>query len=62
MLGAWGGHVVAAADAPAGISASALRRRQIPLAIVMVGADDADAVVARSGDRGGAAVLTGAVS
>ena len=37
MLGAWGGHVVAAADAPAGISASALRRRQIPLAIVMVG-------------------------
>ena len=37
MLGAWGGHVVAAADAPAGISASALRRRQIPLAVVMVG-------------------------
>ena len=36
MLGAWGGHVVAAADAPAGISAAALRRRQIPLAIVMV--------------------------
>lgn len=37
MLGAWGGHVVAAADAPAGISVAALRRRQIPLAIVMVG-------------------------
>ena len=37
MLGAWGGHVVAAADAPAGISAGALRRRQIPLAVVMVG-------------------------
>jgi hypothetical protein len=37
MLGAWGGHVVAAADAPAGISVSALRRRQIPLALVMVG-------------------------
>jgi hypothetical protein len=36
MLGAWGGHVVAALDAPAGLSASALRRRQIPLAIVMV--------------------------
>jgi hypothetical protein len=36
MLGAWGGHVVAAADAPAGISAAALRRRQIPLAVVMV--------------------------
>ena len=36
MLGAWGGHVVAAADAPPGISAGALRRRQIPLAIVMV--------------------------
>ena len=37
MLGAWGGHVVAAADAPAGISAPALRRRQLPLAVVMVG-------------------------
>jgi hypothetical protein len=37
MLGAWGGHVVAAANAPAGMSAGALRRRQIPLAIVMVG-------------------------
>jgi hypothetical protein len=36
MLGAWGGHVVAAADAPAGISAGALRRRQIPLAVVMI--------------------------
>jgi len=37
MLGAWGGHVVAAADAPPGISAGALRRRQVPLAVVMVG-------------------------
>ena len=37
MLGAWGGHVVAAADAPRGISAPALRRRQLPLAVVMVG-------------------------
>ena len=37
MLGAWGGHVVAAADAPPGISAPALRRRQLPLAVVMVG-------------------------
>jgi hypothetical protein len=36
MLGAWGGHVVAAADAPPGISAGALRRRQLPLAVVMV--------------------------
>ena len=36
MLGAWGGHVVAVADAPAGMSARALRRRQIPLAVVMV--------------------------
>jgi hypothetical protein len=36
MLGAWGGHVVAAADAPQGISAPALRRRQLPLAVVMV--------------------------
>ena len=37
MLGAWGGHVVAAADAPRDISAPALRRRQLPLAVVMVG-------------------------
>jgi hypothetical protein len=37
MLGAWGGHVVAAANAPQGLGAQALRRRQIPLAIVMVG-------------------------
>ena len=37
MLGAWGGHVVAAADAPPGIGAPALRRRQLPLAVVMVG-------------------------
>jgi hypothetical protein len=36
MLGAWGGHVVAAEDAPPGISPGALRRRQIPLAVVMV--------------------------
>ena len=36
MLGAWGGHVVAAAEAPPGISARALRRRQVPLAVVMV--------------------------
>ena len=36
MLGAWGGHVVAAADAPAGISARDLRIRQVPLAVVMV--------------------------
>ena len=36
MLGAWGGHVVAALDAPSGISANALRARQIPLAVVMV--------------------------
>ena len=36
MLGAWGGHVVAAADAPRGITARDLRFRQLPLAIVMV--------------------------
>ena len=36
MLGAWGGHVVAAADAPPGITAGALRRRQVPLAVLMV--------------------------
>jgi hypothetical protein len=37
MLGAWGGHVVAAAEAPAGLSAAGLRLRQLPLAVVMVG-------------------------
>jgi hypothetical protein len=36
MLGAWGGHVVAVADAPPGLSTPALRRRQLPLAVVMV--------------------------
>ncbi len=36
MLGAWGGHVVAVADAPPGMSTAALRRRQVPLAVVMV--------------------------
>jgi len=36
MFGAWGGHVVAAAGAPEGISPRALRLRQLPLAIVMV--------------------------
>lgn len=37
MLGAWGGHVVAAAEAPAGLDAAGLRWRQVPLAVVMVG-------------------------
>ncbi|HEX5148772.1 MAG TPA: hypothetical protein VFW02_06805 [Candidatus Limnocylindrales bacterium] len=37
MLGAWGGHVVAAAEAPASLSAAGLRLRQLPLAVVMVG-------------------------
>ena len=36
MLGAWGGHVVAAAHAPLGLSTAAIRRRQVPLAVVMV--------------------------
>jgi hypothetical protein len=36
MLGAWGGHVVAALDAPKGLSPNALRTRQVPLAVVMV--------------------------
>jgi hypothetical protein len=36
MLGAWGGHVVAALDAPRDMSAGTLRARQIPLAVVMV--------------------------
>ena len=36
MLGAWAGHASAAAHAPAGLSLRALRRREIPLAIVMV--------------------------
>jgi hypothetical protein len=37
MLGAWGGHVVAAAEAPATLSVNGLRLRQVPLAVVMVG-------------------------
>jgi hypothetical protein len=37
MLGAWGGHVVAALEAPRDMSPSTLRTRQIPLAVVMVG-------------------------
>lgn len=37
MVGAWGGHVVAAAEAPAELDAAGLRLRQVPLAIVMVG-------------------------
>ncbi len=36
MLGAWGGHVVAALDAPRDLSPNALRARQVPLAVVMV--------------------------
>jgi hypothetical protein len=36
MLGAWGGHVVAAAEAGAGARVGAHRRRQVPLAVVMV--------------------------
>lgn len=36
MLGAWGGHVVAALDAPDRLSPAQLRTRQIPLAVVMV--------------------------
>jgi len=36
MLGAWGGHVVAVADAPPGLQRAALRNRQVPLAVVMV--------------------------
>ena len=36
MLGAWGGHVNAAAHAPAGTDPSTIRRREIPLAVVMV--------------------------
>ncbi len=36
MLGAWGGHVVAALEAPRGLSPRTLRTRQIPLAVVMV--------------------------
>jgi hypothetical protein len=36
MLGAWGGHVVAVADAPPGLRPTTLRNRQVPLAVVMV--------------------------
>jgi hypothetical protein len=37
MLGAWGGHVVAATEAPPELDAAGLRLRQVPLAVVMVG-------------------------
>ena len=37
MLGAWGGHVVAARRRSGGHGQSALRRRQVPLAMIMVG-------------------------
>jgi hypothetical protein len=36
MLGAWGGHVVAVLEAPAGLTPAQVRNRQIPLALVMV--------------------------
>ena len=36
MLGAWGGHVVAALEAPRAMTAGTLRTRQVPLAVVMV--------------------------
>ena len=36
MLGAWGGHVAAAAGAPPDADTRALRLRQVPLALVMV--------------------------
>jgi hypothetical protein len=36
MLGAWAGHVVAALEAPEGRTTRSMRRRQIPLALVMV--------------------------
>ncbi len=36
MLGAWGGHVVAALEAPRGASQRAVTLRQVPLALVMV--------------------------
>ena len=36
MLGAWGGHVVAALEAPAELTPRQIRNRQIPLAVVMV--------------------------
>jgi hypothetical protein len=37
MLGAWGGHVVAAEAAPPNLGSRALRLLQLPLAVVMVG-------------------------
>lgn len=36
MLGAWAGHVNAAAHSPAGRNGTAIRQREIPLAVVMV--------------------------
>ncbi len=37
MMGAWGGHVVAAESAAPGLATRALRLLQLPLAVVMVG-------------------------
>ena len=51
MLGAWGGHVVAALDAPPGLTRAALRAPADPAGGRHGRADDADPVVARSGDR-----------
>lgn len=36
MVGAWGGHVVAALEAPRGLAGRPLTLRQVPLAVVMV--------------------------
>ena len=36
MLGAWGGHVVAAVEAPRELAGRPLTLRQVPLAVVMV--------------------------
>jgi hypothetical protein len=36
MIGAWGGHVMAALDAPPDTDPRRLRARQVPLAVVMV--------------------------
>ena len=52
MLGAWAGHVNAAAHAPAGARSGHDPATRDPAGRGHGGADDADALVARPGDRG----------
>jgi hypothetical protein len=61
MLGAWGGHVVAALDAPRELAGRPLTVRQVPLAVVMVALTTltlwslGQAIVVNPDDGGGSA-------